>query len=67
MNFAVGVPQACPSDTPLVILGTSSALASGAALNAAAVMAAAMNGAFMFRTPSADTLAWDITLLVPNP
>lgn len=39
MNFPVRLPLGRPSFTPSVILGTTSALASGAAPNAAAVMA----------------------------
>jgi hypothetical protein len=40
------------------MLGTSSALATTAALIATAIMAAAMIGAFMIRTLSADALGW---------
>ncbi len=58
MNFPAGLPQDCPSYTPLVMLGTSSALATTAALIATAIMAAAMIGAFMIRTLSADAFGW---------
>ena len=58
MNFPEGLPQDCPSDTPLVMLGTSSALATPAALIEAAITAAAMNSAFTIRTLSADALGW---------